>query len=126
MKKTISTDKAPQAIGPYSQAVVFGDLLFLSGQVPFDPSSGELVTGSVEEEAHQVMRNLRAVLEAAGSSFSKVLKTSIFLTDMGDFASVNEIYASYFEEGNYPARETVQVAALPRNVNVEISMIAHL
>jgi len=126
MKKQINTHNAPQAIGPYSQAVLFDQLLFISGQIPANPQTGEIVPGGIGEETHQVMKNLKAILEEAGSSFSKSVKTSIFLKDMNDFAVVNEIYASYFETGNYPARETVQVARLPKDVNVEISMIAHI
>lgn len=126
MKKTINTKNVPQAIGPYSQAILFEKTLFISGQIPMNPETGELVSGGVGEEAHQVMKNLKAILEEAGSSFSKAIKTSIFLKNMDDFALVNDIYASYFEEGNYPARETVQVSKLPKDVNVEISMIAHL
>lgn len=125
MKKTINTIKAPQAIGPYSQAVSINNLLFISGQIPMNPETGELVQG-IEEETHQVMKNLKAILEEAGASFSTAVKTSIFLKNMDDFASVNEIYASYFEQGNYPARETVQVSKLPKDVNVEISMIAYI
>ena len=126
MKKTINTPNAPQAIGPYSQAISFEKILFISGQIPANPQTGEIVSGGVAEETHQVMKNLKAILEEAGSHFSNAIKTSIFLKDMNDFAVVNEIYASYFESGNYPARETVQVAKLPKDVNVEISMIAHL
>jgi len=126
MKKQINTNNAPQAIGPYSQAISFEKLLFISGQIPANPQTGEIVSGGVGEETHQVMRNLKAILEEAGSNFSNSIKTSIFLRDMNDFAVVNEIYASYFEQGNYPARETVQVARLPKDVNVEISMIAHI
>lgn len=126
MKNTINTTKAPQAIGPYSQAVSINNLLFISGQIPINPETGELVQGGVGEETHQVMKNLKAILEQAGASFSTAVKTSIFLKNMDDFSLVNEIYASYFEEGNYPARETVQVSKLPKDVNVEISMIAHI
>lgn len=126
MKNTINTTKAPQAIGPYSQAVSINNLLFISGQIPANPETGEIVSGGVGEEAHQVMKNLKAILEEAGSTFSNAVKTSIFLKNMDDFALVNEIYASYFEEGNYPARETVQVSKLPKDVNVEISMIAYI
>ncbi len=126
MKRQINTSNAPQAIGPYSQAISFDKILFISGQIPADPQTGEIVSGGVAEETHQVMKNLKAILEEAGSHFSNAVKTSIFLKNMDDFAVVNEIYASYFEEGNYPARETVQVAKLPKDVNVEISMIAHL
>lgn len=123
MKKIIATDKAPGAIGPYSQAVQFTNLVFTSGQIAIDPATGELNMADLHTETHQVMKNLKEVLAAAGLSFQDVVKTSIFLADMNDFAAVNEIYASYFE-GDYPARETVQVAMLPKGVNVEISMIA--
>ena len=126
MKKQINTPNAPQAIGPYSQAVSFDKIIFISGQIPADPDTGEIVSGGVSEETHQVMRNLKAILEEAGSGFSNAIKTSIFLKDMNDFAVVNEVYASYFERGDFPARETVQVAMLPKNVSVEISMIAHI
>lgn len=126
MKNTINTKNAPQAIGPYSQAVSINNMLFISGQIPANPETGEIVQGGVGEEAHQVMKNLKAILDEAGSSFSNAVKTSIFLKNMDDFALVNEIYASYFEEGNYPARETVQVSKLPKDVNVEISMIAYI
>lgn len=123
MKKIISTNNAPGAIGPYSQAVQTGNILFTSGQIAIDPTTGELNMADLTTETHQVMKNLDAVLSAAGLSFKDVVKTSIFLADMNDFAAVNEIYASYFES-DYPARETVQVAMLPKGVNVEISMIA--
>lgn len=125
MKKTINTINAPQAIGPYSQAVSFSNMIFISGQIPADPKTREIVS-EIGEATHQVMKNLSAILDEAGSSFSKVLKTTIFLKDMNDFTTVNEIYASYFEGGNYPARETVQVAKLPADVKIEISMIAHI
>jgi 2-iminobutanoate/2-iminopropanoate deaminase len=123
MKKIIATTKAPGAIGPYSQAVKYGNMLFTSGQIAIDPDCGELIMGDVKTEAHQVMTNLKAVLNEAGMDFSNVIKTSIFLSSMDDFAAVNEVYESYFE-ADYPARETVQVARLPKSVNVEISMIA--
>jgi len=123
MKKVISTTKAPSAIGPYSQAIQTGNMIFTSGQVAINPESGELVMDSIQTETHQVMKNLSAVLAEAGTDFSKVVKTSIFLKNMDDFANVNEIYASYFSS-DFPARETVQVAKLPKDVNVEISMIA--
>lgn len=123
--KIIYTKNAPEPIGPYSQAVAAGNLLFISGQVPINPATGELVMGSIQEEATQVMKNLEAVLKEAGADFSKVVKTSIFLSDMQLFGAVNEIYATYFT-GNFPARETVAVKTLPRSVNVEISMIAML
>lgn len=122
-KKIISTEKAPSVIGPYSQAVAYGNMVFTSGQIAIDPATGELIMDSVEAETHQVMKNLTAVLAEEGLDFSNVIKTSIFLKNMDDFARVNEVYASYFS-ADYPARETVQVARLPKDVNVEISMIA--
>jgi len=125
MKKTIHTTKAPQAIGPYSQAVAAGNMLFISGQIPADPETREIIH-EIDAATHQVMKNLEAILNEAGTSFSNVVKTSIFLKDMNDFAVVNEIYASYFTDGSYPARETVQVAKLPADVKIEISMIAQL
>jgi len=126
MKKVIFTDKAPAPIGPYSQAVLAGNTLYTSGQIPLDPATGELVGGSIETETKQVMENLKAVLEAAGADFSNVVKTSIFIMNMDDFAAINTVYGSYINEETAPARETVQVARLPKNVNVEISMIAVL
>lgn len=125
MKKTIHTQNAPQAIGPYSQAIALDNLLFISGQIPADPQTREIIS-EISEATHQVMKNLDAILTEAGSDFSKVVKATIFLKDMDDFAVVNEIYASYFTDGVYPARETVQVAKLPSDVKVEISMIAHI
>ena len=124
-KKIIKTDKAPAPIGPYNQAVQAGNLLFISGQVPLDPATGELLNGSINEETTTVMNNLQAVLTEAGMDFSHVVKTTIFLTDMQLFAEVNEIYGKYFTS-DFPARETVAVKGLPKNVNVEISMIASL
>jgi 2-iminobutanoate/2-iminopropanoate deaminase len=126
MKKIIFTEKAPAPIGPYNQAVLKGDTLYTSGQIALNPETGELITGSIETETHQVMQNMKAVLEAAGMTFENVVKTSIFIMDMNDFASINTVYSSYFNETTAPARETVQVAGLPKNVNVEISMIAIL
>lgn len=122
-KKIINTTNAPAPIGPYNQAVQFGNLLFISGQIALDPSTGELVQGDVQAEARQVMKNLAAILSAAGMDFSNVLKSSIFLMDMGQFAQVNEVYGSYFGD-DAPARETIQVAGLPKGVKVEISMVA--
>ena len=125
--KAINTSNAPAAIGPYSQAVEFmpGAMIFLSGQIPLDPDTGALKMGSIDEQAHQVMKNLGAVLEAAGVGFGDVVKTTIFLTDMQDFAAVNDIYASYFPKGGvFPARATVEVSGLPKGVNVEIDCIA--
>lgn len=122
-KKVIRTEDAPAPIGPYSQAIQYGDMLFISGQVAIDPKTGDVLTANIQDETHRVMKNLEAVLAAAGMSFSNVLKTTIFLMDMGQFTQVNEVYDSYFAE-NPPARETVQVAGLPKGVNVEISVIA--
>ncbi len=124
MKKVINTPHAPAPIGPYSQAVLIGDLLFTSGQIAIDPKTGELKTADITTETIQVMESLKAILEAAGMDFSSVVKTSIFITDMNDFAKINAAYGSYFTDGYAPARETIQVAALPKNVHVEVSMIA--
>ena len=123
MKKIITTTNAPAPIGPYSQAVQAGNFLFVSGQVAINPENGELNLVNIEEETHQVMRNLKAVLLEAGLSFDNVVKSTIFLSDMGTFAQVNEIYGQYFT-ADFPARETVQVSVLPKNVNVEISVVA--
>lgn len=123
MKQIIKTTNAPAPIGPYSQAVQAGNFLFVSGQVAINPESGELNIGNIEEETHQVMRNLKAVLLEAGLTFDNVVKSTIFLSDMGTFAQVNEVYGQYFTS-DFPARETVQVSVLPKNVNVEISVIA--
>ncbi|MCW3124289.1 MAG: endoribonuclease [Flavipsychrobacter sp.] len=122
-KKIIRTDNAPAPIGPYNQAVQYRDMLFISGQIPIDPKTGNLVRDNIQAETKQVMENLKAILTEAGLDFSNIIKTTIFLMDMGQFAQVNEIYGSYFSEGA-PARETVQVSGLPKGVNVEISMIA--
>ncbi|SHG61609.1 2-iminobutanoate/2-iminopropanoate deaminase [Flavobacterium fluvii] len=126
MKKIIFTENAPAPIGPYNQAVLSGNTLYTSGQIAIDPKTGELVTANIEAETQQVMQNMKAVLEAAGMTFENVVKTSIFIMNMGDFGSINTVYGSYFNEKTAPARETVQVACLPKNVNVEISMIAVL
>ncbi len=123
MKSIIQTQKAPAAIGPYSQAVEVGDMLYTSGQIAINPSTGEIEMSTIEAETHQVMKNLGAVLQAANRTYSSIVKTTIFLSDMNNFAKVNEVYASYFE-ANFPARETVEVAGLPKGVNVEISAIA--
>lgn len=123
--QAIRTEAAPAAIGPYSQAIRSGDLLFLSGQIALDPASGELVNQSLSEETHRVMKNLKAVLEAGGANFDTVLKTTIFLTDMAYFNEVNSIYATYFSH-QAPARATVQVAGLPKGVRVEIDAIARI
>lgn len=122
-KHIVNTSGAPAPIGPYNQAVRVGDLLFVSGQIPLDAASGALVQSGIQAETEKVMENLAAILEEAGMDFSNVVKSSIFLTDMHQFAQVNEVYARYFPE-NAPARECVQVAALPKFVNVEISVIA--
>ncbi len=126
MKKIINTPNAPAPIGPYNQAVLSGNTLYTSGQIALDPSTMELVTGGVEAETTQVMKNLEAVLKEAGMTFEHVVKTTIFITNMHDFSKINGVYAGYFNEETAPARETVQVAALPKFVNVEISMIAVL
>jgi 2-iminobutanoate/2-iminopropanoate deaminase len=123
MKKVIHTNNAPAPIGPYSQAIAAGNFVFVSGQIPLDPATGELVSENVKAETKQVMENIKAVLLEAGLGFDHIVKTSIFLTDIQSFAQVNEVYGTYFTD-QYPARETVQVAALPKNVNVEISVIA--
>ncbi len=124
MKKIIHTSKAPAPIGPYSQAVLINDTLYTSGQIALDADSGELVDSNITLETRKVMRNMEAVLEAADMDFSNVVKSSIFLSDMGNFNAVNEVYAGYFDENAAPARETVEVSELPKQVNVEISMIA--
>jgi 2-iminobutanoate/2-iminopropanoate deaminase len=124
MDKIIITAKdAPAPIGPYNQAVQVGNTLFISGQVCLDPANGELRNKDLQEETHQVMHNLKAILQRAGMDFGNVVKTTIFITDMNRFSEMNEVYAKYFDN-NFPARETVQVSALPKFVNVEISMIA--
>jgi len=123
MREIISTDKAPGAIGPYSQAIKTGGMVYCSGQIPIDPVTGEFVSNDITEQTDQVLKNLSAVLEAAGSSLGNVVKTTVFLADMSDFAAMNEIYASYFGE-NKPARATVQAARLPREAKVEIECIA--
>ncbi|MDG1054569.1 MAG: RidA family protein [Flavobacteriaceae bacterium] len=125
MKKTIvTTDKAPAPLGPYNQAVLANDTLYLSGQIPLIPGTMELVEGDLEEETKQVMQNLKAVLEAAEMSFENVVKTSIFLSDMNNFTAVNKVYGRYFDDATAPARETVEVANLPKFVRIEISMVA--
>jgi 2-iminobutanoate/2-iminopropanoate deaminase len=121
--QVIATDEAPKAIGPYSQAIASGDLVFTSGQIPLDPKTQEMVKGDIRAQAERVMENLRGVLEAAGASFATVVKTTIFLADLADFAAVNEVYGKRFA-GSPPARSTVQVAALPKGARVEIEMIA--
>ena len=126
MKKIITTKNAPSPIGPYSQAVLKGNLLFTSGQIAIDPLTGKLTTENIKAETRTVMENLKAVLKEAGMTFENVLKASIFISDMDNFVLVNEVYATYFNESTAPARETVEVSNLPKYVNVEISMIASL
>jgi len=123
--KRISTPNAPGAIGPYSQALEAGDFLFLSGQIPLDPATGQIVPDGIAEQTHQVLKNIGAVLTAAGSSYAQVVKTTVYLRDMNDFAAMNEIYGTYFS-APAPARATIQAAALPRNVRVEIDAVAYL
>lgn len=123
MKTIITTAQAPSPIGPYSQAVETGNLIFISGQVAKDPATGKLIIGDIRSETKQVMENLKAILQTANADFSQVVKTTIFLSDMNNFSAMNEVYGSYFS-GDYPARETVGVSGLPLGVNVEISMIA--
>ncbi len=126
MKEIIYTSNAPAPIGPYNQAVLSGNTLYTSGQIALDPITMELVTETIEIETKQVMENMKAVLEAAGMTFENVIKSTIFIMDMNDFSKINTVYGRYFNEKTAPARETVQVACLPKNVNIEISMIAVL
>lgn len=123
-KEIIRTDKAPQAIGPYSQAVKFGELIFLSGQIPLDPQTGKIIEGDIEAQTERVMQNISAVLEAASSSLDRVLKVTIFLADMNDFARVNEVYGRFFTAAP-PARSTVAAARLPRDARIEIDAVAY-
>ena len=123
MKQVIHTDSAPAAIGPYSQAIQIGDLLFVSGQVPIDPSTGAIVEGDVKAQAQQSLNNLKAILNAAGTNMGAVVKTTVFLADMNDFAAMNEVYAQFFQEP-FPARSAVQVARLPKDALVEIEAVA--
>ena len=124
MKKIIKTIDAPAPIGPYNQAVLSGNTLYISGQIAINPVTNELDLSNIEDETEQVMRNLKAILEEAGMTFENVVKSSIFISDMNNFAAINGVYGKYFEEATAPARETVEVARLPKFVNVEISMIA--
>jgi 2-iminobutanoate/2-iminopropanoate deaminase len=124
MKKIIFTKKAPAPIGPYNQAVLVGKTLYTSGQIALNPATGELVLEDIETETKQVMENMKAVLEAANMTFENVVKSTIFIMNMGDFSRINTVYGSYFNEKTAPARETVQVSCLPKNVNIEISMLA--
>jgi 2-iminobutanoate/2-iminopropanoate deaminase len=123
MKKAIHTDKAPKAIGPYSQGIVGNGFVFVSGQIPLDPSTGSIAGTTIEEQTHQVLKNIKAILEAAGSSMSEVVKATVYLSDMDDFSKMNEIYSQYFPEP-YPARAAFQVVRLPRGVKIEIEVIA--
>ena len=125
MKQVIHTDKAPAAIGPYSQAIQIGQLLFTSGQVPIDPETGAIVEGGIQEQARQSLNNIKAILNAAGTNMGVVVKTTVFLQDMNDFAAMNEVYAQFFQEP-YPARSAVQVGRLPKDALVEIEAIAQL
>lgn len=122
-KEIVKTEDAPAPIGPYSQAILTNSLLFISGQIAIDPETGTMVQADIQTETHRVMKNLKAILTKAGCDFSSVIKTSIFLRDFNQFAAVNEVYGSYFEE-DHPARETVEVSRLPKDANIEISMIA--
>ena len=124
-RERVVTDKAPAAIGPYAQGNTLGDLVFTSGQVPLDPKTGEVVGTTIEEQAERALKSLQAVVEEAGSSLDKVIKTTVFLSDMNNFAKVNEIYASYFEGDNLPSRSAVEVARLPKDVLIEIEAIAY-
>ncbi len=125
MKKIVQTEKAPKAIGPYSQGIIANGFVFVSGQIPLDPATGQLMTGTIEEQTRQVLKNVGAVLEAAGSSYADVVKATVFLQDMNDFTRMNAAYAEVFE-GSYPARAAVQVARLPRDVKIEIEVVALL
>lgn len=124
MKKIIFTEKAPAPIGPYNQAILMGDTLYTSGQIAIDPATNELVLDNIEAETKVVMENLKAILEAADLTFEHAIKATIFISDMANFARINSVYGSYFDVATAPARETVQVACLPKNVNVEISLVA--
>jgi len=125
MKKIINTSNAPAPVGPYNQSVQVGNLLFVSGQIALDPSTGTLVNGNIQQETHQVMKNLGAILTEAGCDYEDIIKTSVFVGDMQNYGRINEVYATYFKVDTAPARELVEVAALPKYVNVEISAIVH-
>ncbi len=125
MRKIVATEKAPAAIGPYAQANIIGNLVITSGQIPIDPATGNLVEGDIEVQTRQVFANLKAVLEAAGSSLDKIVKTTCFMDNMNDFAKMNEVYASFFS-GDYPSRSAVEVAKLPKGALIEIEVIAYL
>ena len=125
MRKIVATTKAPAAIGPYAQANILGNMVFTSGQIPLVPETGEMVSGGIEEQTKQVFANLKAVLEEAGSGLDKIIKTTCFLQNMGDFAAVNDVYGSYFE-GEYPSRSAIEVAKLPKGALIEIEVIAYI
>jgi 2-iminobutanoate/2-iminopropanoate deaminase len=126
MKTRIQTDHAPAALGPYSQAIVTGNMVYTAGQTPIDPATGKLIDGTIEEQTHRVLQNIKSVLDAAGSSLAKVVKTTVFLTSMSDFAAMNGIYAQYFNTDAPPARSTIQVAGLPLGAKIEIETVAIL
>ena len=124
MKKAINTNKAPLPVGPYNQAVMVKNTLYISGQVALNPTNNELIQGSIDEESHQIMKNIESILREAGLDFKNVVRSKIYLTDMSNFSKVNEVYGSYFEKGHEPARTTIEVSGLPLGVDVEIDMIA--
>ncbi len=124
MKKAINTNKAPLPVGPYNQAVMVENTLYISGQVALNPENNELIQGSIEEESHQIMKNIKSILNEAGLDFKNVVRSKIYLTDMNNFSKVNEVYGSYFQKNNEPARTTLEVSGLPLGVDVEIDMIA--
>lgn len=124
MEKVLSTQNAPQAIGPYSQGIDIGNLLFLSGQIPIDPMKGEIVVQDIEGQTKQVLENIKAILESDSCTMDHVIKTTVYLKDIADFTKMNDIYKEYFKEGSYPARSAIQVAALPKNALVEIEVVA--
>ena len=124
MKKAINTNKAPMPVGPYNQAVIVKNTLYISGQVALNPTNNELIQGSIDEESHQIMKNIESILREAGLDFKNVVRSKIYLTDMSNFSKVNEVYGSYFEKGHEPARTTIEVNGLPLDVDVEIDMIA--
>ena len=124
MKTILKTDKAPSASGPYSQGIDLGNMLFLSGQIPIDPEKGDIVATDIEGQTKQVLNNIKAILESAGCTLDDVVKTTVFLKDIDDFAKMNAVYGTYFTEGNYPARSAIQVAAIPKDALLEIEVIA--
>jgi len=126
MKKIINTNNAPAPVGPYNQSILAGNTLYISGQIPIEPKTGEIISSSIEDETTRVLENIKGILEEAGMTFANVVKCSVFVTDIGMFGRINEVYARYFPAENAPARELVQVVALPKNVNVEISAIAQV